>query len=127
MSRREYISTHTPLAGRDVTVFPQSHWHNQFLLTRPSRDVTNALQQVMVDLQFLLTRPSRDVTGRSRTGIIKLPFLLTRPSRDVTKCSGKWVHQKQISTHTPLAGRDILAGVMVYQVSDFYSHAPRGT
>ena len=31
-----------------------------------------------------------------------------------------------ISTHTPLAGRDLQGKVEAYEQADFYSHAPRG-
>ena len=76
-------------------------------------------------------------------------FLLTRPSRDVTNESGIIYTAKTISTHTPLAGRDIAfplvhpsmsflltrpsrdVTITVYLLSlyciHFYSHAPRGT
>ena len=32
----------------------------------------------------------------------------------------------QISTHTPLAGRNFIGHAMCYSRTDFYSHAPRG-
>ena len=41
-------------------------------------------------------------------GIIHILFLLTRPSRDVTKIWIRNARAKGISTHTPLAGRDLL-------------------
>ena len=56
------ISTHTPLAGRDLIEYVENVRDSIFLLTRPSRDVTE-----------------KSLKGRSRS-----PFLLTRPSRDVT-------------------------------------------
>ena len=40
ISIRHRISTHTPLAGRDVSTGAGTGWIIQFLLTRPSRDVT---------------------------------------------------------------------------------------
>ncbi len=58
----ERISTHTPLAGRDVRAGTMDITRKEFLLTRPSRDVTEEI-------------------GRDAWGYI-------------------------ISTHTPLAGRD---------------------
>ena len=36
-----------------------------------------------------------------------LQFLLTRPSRDVTKPREGTLNSPLISTHTPLAGRDV--------------------
>ena len=35
--------------------------------------------------EFLLTRPSRDVTGQTKNAHVTKVFLLTRPSRDVTE------------------------------------------
>ena len=101
----------------------------KFLLTRPSRDVTEegSVQYYALsisthtplagrdnlnlsvqehDFTFLLTRPSRDVT-RTRSVISPIGiFLLTRPSRDVTHSCIIVSVTESISTHTPLAGRD---------------------
>ena len=79
------ISTHTPLAGRDV-----------YLRVR-----------VAVTKQFLLTRPSRGVTKIFKIFIDAYVFLLTRPSRGVTKYGYQPTVDRMISTHTPLAGRDL--------------------
>ena len=123
------ISTHTPLAGRDTSCTGTPCIAHTFLLTRPLRDVTPPHQLVLLWLwQFLLTRPLRDVTGsgtfrralmrflltrplRDVTGLaggcdILQEFLLTRPLRDVTRCRSLFRRRTQISTHTPLAGRD---------------------
>ena len=53
-------------------------------------------------------------------------FLLTRPSRGATPQSWKGYMENEISTHTPLAGRDGNCGAATAGDSDFYSHAPRG-
>ena len=55
---------------------------------------------------FLLTRPSRDVTSPFLLIVSIDIFLLTRPSRDVTLCVVAIFPDREISTHTPLAGRD---------------------
>ena len=57
--------------------------------------------------EFLLTRPSRDVTSDEFACGIRNRFLLTRPSRDVTLLSAVKIDGAPISTHTPLAGRDL--------------------
>ena len=77
-------------------------------------------------------------------------FLLTRPLRDVTIICVFYVYYISISTHTPLAGRDIVgtmdpeamkkflltrplrdvtekAETVATSQQDFYSHAPCGT
>ena len=56
------ISTHTPLAGRDRQALHNPLYNSEFLLTRPSRDVTKKSMILYSALAFLLTRPSRDVT-----------------------------------------------------------------
>ena len=55
---------------------------------------------------FLLTRPSRDVTFLDSDWNMVPLFLLTRPSRDVTRVLSAELERENISTHTPLAGRD---------------------
>ena len=132
------ISTHTPLAGRDtILALPLALCH-EFLLTRPSRDVTLACpksinifaisthtplagrdyygeDRIGLYYAFLLTRPSRDVTDMSGCLSSSRTFLLTRPSRDVTAITQLPVRWTWISTHTPLAGRDFIC----YSIEQF--------
>ena len=54
-------------------------------------------------------------------------FLLTRPLRDVTQLIYQITEGIDISTHTPLAGRDYVDGDVLALPCDFYSHAPCGT
>ena len=80
----------------------------EFLLTRPLRDVTGSDPGGnMCAFISLLTRPLRDVT----TAFLEIPqkhkFLLTRPLRDVTMEERRLKLEERISTHTPLAGRDL--------------------
>ena len=59
------ISTHTPLAGRDRGVVLCFLLHSSFQLTRPSRGVTGLRWlETCPDVTFQLTRPSRGVTLR---------------------------------------------------------------
>ena len=99
----------------------------EFLLTRPSRDVTGSGAQADGSALFLLTRPSRDVTENHREQMDPEQFLLTRPSRDVTivylVATGGW----EISTHTSLTGRDQRADGGRPEARYFYSHVPHGT
>ena len=98
-------------------------------------------------MTFLLTRPSQGVTSRSQSLQGKKLFLLTRPSQGVTDSGHLVGYYHDISTHTPLAGRDFekseltrekiisthtpLAGRDYWCYHDatddeyFYSHAPR--
>ena len=77
--------------------------------------------------RFLLTRPSRDVTNTEARGWEVEGFLLTRPSRDVTDGRVAGFSYEKISTHTPLAGRDGDLTSGTESENNFYSHAPRGT
>ena len=53
-------------------------------------------------------------------------FLLTRPSRGATITSRVVYTDSDISTHTPLAGRDNMIVPEAVTSINFYSHAPRG-
>ena len=101
------ISTHTSLAGRDLLRRNRQEPQREFLLTRPSRDVTPLKQRQKEilkisthtslagrdqrleqshDVAFISTHTS--LAGRDqiahRTMLTPPRFLLTRPSRDVT-------------------------------------------
>ena len=94
------ISTHTPLAGRDMGSPDVRSVQLVFLLTRPSRDVTVIKNEMNCILRFLLTRPSRDVTSSNFFVLRVFGFLLTRPSRDVTAtfCTSKRPHTIHLGT-----------------------------
>ena len=81
------ISTHTSLAGRDLSVFRDLLLSITFLLTRPSRDVTRIPFFPVADFRAISTHTSlagRDPVPPPHSH--QLPgFLLTRPSRDVTQ------------------------------------------
>ena len=102
-----------------------------FLLTRPSRDVTNASYPIKPILiisthtplagrdhggrgnitaapEFLLTRPSRDVTFSLRYASPASGFLLTRPSRDVTSLSFSDISKHGFLLTRP--SRDVTSG-----------------
>ena len=84
MRKLENISTHTPLAGRDVV------W---------------ALPSGAVPISTHTPLAGRDILS-IRAGHGPGQFLLTRPSRDVTISRAVYACLRKISTHTPLAGRD---------------------
>ena len=98
------ISTHTPLAGRDLTQLSVWLMPSEFLLTRPSRGATQITLPPGHTWKFLLTRPSRGAT-----------YFME-------------IHEGtfSISTHTPLAGRDQIIAACADGTYNFYSHAPRG-
>ena len=98
-----YISTHTPLAGRDLHISIWSHSAQYFYSHAPRGARPNPPLLIPVGLTFLLTRPSRGATLEGHD----------RPDR-------------KISTHTPLAGRDVPKDITNIAWTYFYSHAPRG-
>ena len=99
---RHFVSTHTPHAGRDVCISSEKTKNHKFLLTRPMRDVT-----------FL---------QKLRTG--RLMFLLTRPMRDVTFSADGARETRNVSTHTPHAGRDSVALSVLSPISSFLLTRP---
>ena len=96
---------------------------NEFLLTRLLRGVTYTICNGIGKDRFLLTRLLRGVTrttGRSNHTIL---FLLTRLLRGVTVVGLPGIHVEAISTHTPLARRDLHEAFYGVIRSNFYSHA----
>ena len=98
------ISTHTPLAGRDLSVLILMVCNTIFQLTRPLRGVTNRHSFLVSLMLFQLTRPLRGVTNQQR-----------QTHRTLL-----------ISTHTPLAGRDNFSRISRGSELNFNSHAPCG-
>ena len=72
---------------------------------------------------FLLTRPSQGVTDGLPCSLSVKKFLLTRPSQGVTYDYNEVIGDADISTHTPLAGRDaaVAGGVETTGIS---THTP---
>ena len=99
----DYISTHTPLAGRDVCT---SHYISlsEFLLTRPLRGATRFDMRIAIYARISTHTP---LAGRDAESV------------QIAAVAG-------ISTHTPLAGRDAFGAGAMIPVRHFYSHAPCG-
>ena len=145
-SRRTSISTHTPLARRDINSLPSLRLGLQFLLTRLLRGatsgLTNVLRKCIISTHTPLAR--RDFTfSICYTGVVHFyshascearrhdsyvteptnTFLLTRLLRGATKKLVRYIIRNSISTHTPLARRDRPFFQIELSQSDFYSHA----
>ena len=143
------ISTHTPLAGRDVQKTWKAKRDIAFLLTRPSRGATMTTRCACCASRFLLTRPSRGATKAD--GIVGVntwnfyshaprgarrrfakekhaptEFLLTRPSRGATITASPLNDGVVISTHTPLAGRDIIPCACAFAMQFLLTRPSRG-
>ena len=103
------ISTHAPLAGRDLNLSEMSLWSMSFQPTRPLRGATH-IQDVILYLGSISTHAplaGRDGVDRYGYSNDDEEFQPTRPLRGATE--GIVVNNKGhliISTHAPLAGRD---------------------
>ncbi len=101
------ISTHTPLAGRDLSWQQVAARMGHISTHTPlaGRDMTSSAVE-----KILLISTHTPLAGRDnvRSGHVMMisSFLLTRPSRDVTLVELPHLFFHAISTHTPLAGRD---------------------
>ena len=102
------ISTHAPLAGRDVYCVAAVGWGPIFQPTRPLRGATLSLRALpLMSSIFQPTRPLRGATQAGRLFVgRRLDFNPRAP------CGARpepLVHNESIrtiSTHAPLAGRD---------------------
>ena len=81
---RAFISTHTPLAGRDGEI----------------------LQNAGNAAEFLLTRPSRGATSCSKFPALRAQISTHTPLAGRDEIMDRFGRILDISTHTPLAGRD---------------------
>ena len=117
------ISTHTPLARRDEAEEEAFAAYIDFYShasceARPY--CLGALERVK---RFLLTRLLRGATIICTLRMIMAQFLLTRLLRGATYGIEPQSRQTIISTHTPLARRDVLVVMKQMLLSHFYSHA----
>ena len=97
------ISTHAPLAGRDLTA-----------------------TVIFSELRFQPTRPLRGATQQSRDPNTQQEFQPTRPLRGATTPSSDSKQDGSISTHAPLAGRDESSKIIVFALLNFNPRAPCG-
>ena len=100
------ISTHAPLAGRDMPP-KRRNQHENISTHAPlaGRD-QEGKQAYGSNEQFQPTRPLRGATlWALRHGAVEL-FQPTRPLRGATNLRRATAPDKDISTHAPLAGRD---------------------
>ena len=101
------ISTHTPLARRDIKGNFLRILYTQFLLTRLSQGVTAGRYSKPDTTEFLLTRLSQGVTlekgTKTKHAVISTHTPLARRDCVYIITAGGNI----ISTHTPLARRDL--------------------
>ena len=118
------ISTHTPLARRDVVVGGAIYSAYEFLLTRLLRGATigdfTLMSRICISTHTPLAR--RDMCILSTTRLPEL-FLLTRLLRGATNDMCCIYADHGISTHTPLARRDTQKKIDHYQIQ-ISTHTP---
>ena len=120
------ISTHTPLARRDFRVDFDLTPEQAFLLTRLSQGVTPPPQSPVHRLwKFLLTRLSQGVTKRGNNAEVRRDISTHTPLARRDLRPGLTSNKIPISTHTPLARRDLQLIMTILSHMHFYSHASR--
>ena len=124
--RRTRISTHTPLAGRDLTEEGMLKLDAHFYSHAPRGARLIHTAPPLSDRDFYSHAPRGARPGLLSPIYKTRKFLLTRPSRGATACDCGKDGANGISTHTPLAGRDGAGFICGRIVKNFYSHAPRG-
>ena len=98
-----------------------------FLLTRPLRGATfDDLYLWESNYNFYSHAPCGARLIHLLYVALDSSFLLTRPLRGATSLRRTAAAKKHISTHTPLAGRDIFPPPKLLFPKHFYSHAPCG-
>ena len=100
------ISTHTPLAGRDPGSHPLAHVLMDFYSHAPRGARPQRRDVLSVPFYFYSHAPRGARPTIPPTPSMTSSFLLTRPSRGATICDRYRALSSTISTHTPLAGRD---------------------
>ena len=117
------ISTHTPLARRDYEADEQDFTLEISTHTPLARRDFPTSSAVGIPRQFLLTRLLRGVTFDDVLGW-HLPYISTHTP--LARRDGLYSSKCQvfdISTHTPLARRDNKVATKNKATNDFYSHA----
>ncbi len=102
------ISTHAPLAGRDVLGEAAPGLSYQFQPTRPLRGATMLLRSMPCDLSAYFNPRAPCGARLPDTGSLSwfAIFQPTRPLRGATYFEAVSRRKTLISTHAPLAGRD---------------------
>ena len=120
-----YFNSHAPCGARRIAT-SSDFSRTGFQLTRPLRGATSTNSTVTNDTTFQLTRPLRGATTFVAGIVPSFEFQLTRPLRGATTSNARKQTIAGISTHTPLAGRDLWQSLLGSNDQHFNSHAPCG-
>ena len=100
------ISTHTPLAGRDARRQDLQQFLPHFYSHAPRGARPGNFPNRGNLARFLLTRPSRGATVSDHAGPQRYLYFYSHAPRGARHTVCRKPTIRQISTHTPLAGRD---------------------
>ena len=119
------ISTHTPLAGRDVSAYPCFKGFADFYSHAPRGARQAQRHSKNGGLLFLLTRPSRGATEQAILNKEIYAHFYSHAPRGA-RLMLKRLKNKEIgiSTHTPLAGRDRARSVENRENKLISTHTP---
>ena len=118
--------SHAPYGTWQYSLYPRRLcWH--FYSHAPCGTWLQGRGTLTIEYNFYSHAPCGTWQGFLQSEGLVLTFLLTRPLRDVTWLEDTDPEYINISTHTPLAGRDLIRETKDSQCGDFYSHAPCGT
>ena len=124
LNKCQQISTHAPLAGRDVTV-PPSVYHIHISTHAPlaGRDSNHRCKE-LADQDFNPRAPCGARHPKDHGEQSQQAFQPTRPLRGATAgwCNGSI--SCSISTHAPLAGRDVGVFAIVVNINKFQPTRP---
>ena len=121
-----HFYSHAPCGARQ-SLCQRARRPSSFLLTRPLRGATGSSCRDRIHaIGFLLTRPLRGATVFTAYNLLGLNISTHTPlaGRDISEMTRQEL--AKISTHTPLAGRDVLFKSVGMSFNNFYSHAPCG-
>ena len=119
------ISTHAPLAGRDWRACRRPHARADFNPRAPCGARPGVDGQLYIQLVFQPTRPLRGATTQNTPRkSFCWRFQPTRPLRGATRRCCREVTAVVISTHAPLAGRDDGSAPQKLITRQISTHAP---
>ena len=119
------ISTHAPLAGRDFHQVLKRVTESEFQPTRPLRGATIVIHSVVSSFLFQPTRPLRGATEKSSAVLLRSPNFNPRAPCGARRAARPTVSPTcGISTHAPLAGRDLTAMYIRRREAGISTHAP---
>ena len=118
------ISTHAPLAGRDRLAVLYAIRDQHFNPRAPCGARPPVQNAAWPKAEFQPTRPLRGATNTPWSNVFRETFQPTRPLRGATVGGAFKQPAILISTHAPLAGRDVFADELQMKLQIFQPTRP---